>query len=129
MTKEEAIKIIENYDVNGCGYCHQGGKEIEKAFQMAIKALEDQRWIPVSEQPPEDCEDVFVTVKLQDAGQEPEYQVDVGSYSRCRLTDQHGRRIAVGGIWSYCIDWDEGQDVCEVIAWMPTPKPYKEDES
>ena len=40
MTREEAIKIISNYDVNGCGYCHQGGEEIEEAFDLAIKSLE-----------------------------------------------------------------------------------------
>ena len=48
MTREEAIKIIKNYDVNGCGYCHQGGDEVEEAFKMAIKALEEQ-------EPCEDC--------------------------------------------------------------------------
>lgn len=42
MTREEAIDIIKKYDVNGCGYCHQGGNEVEEAFNMAIKALEQQ---------------------------------------------------------------------------------------
>lgn len=42
MKIEEAIKIIKNYDVNGCGYCHQGGDEIEEAFNIAIKALEQE---------------------------------------------------------------------------------------
>lgn len=46
MTNEEAIKIIKNYDVNGCGYCHQGGDEVEEAFQMAISALEKKKKIP-----------------------------------------------------------------------------------
>ena len=41
ITNEEAIKIIKNYDVNGCGYCHQGGDEVEEAFQMAINALSE----------------------------------------------------------------------------------------
>lgn len=40
MTREEAIKIISNYDVYGCGYCHQGGEEIKEAFDVAIKSLE-----------------------------------------------------------------------------------------
>ena len=40
MTRKEAIEIIRNYDVNGCGYCHQGGEEVEEAFDMAIQALE-----------------------------------------------------------------------------------------
>lgn len=39
MTNEEAIRIISNYDVLPCGYCHQGGKEIEEAFNLAIEAL------------------------------------------------------------------------------------------
>jgi hypothetical protein len=42
MTNEEAIDIIKKYDINGCGYCHQGGNEIEEAFNMAIKALEQE---------------------------------------------------------------------------------------
>jgi len=40
MTGEEAVKIIGNYEINGCGYCHQGGDEIKEAFDMAIKSLE-----------------------------------------------------------------------------------------
>jgi len=43
MTNEEAIKIIADYSVNGCGYCHQGGDEIPEAFDMAIAALKDAR--------------------------------------------------------------------------------------
>jgi hypothetical protein len=42
MTREEAIDIIKKYDINGCGYCHQGGDEVEEAFNMAIKALEQE---------------------------------------------------------------------------------------
>lgn len=42
MTEQEAIKIILNYSVYGCGYCHEGGDEIPKAFTTATKALEKQ---------------------------------------------------------------------------------------
>jgi Zn finger protein HypA/HybF involved in hydrogenase expression len=42
MTREEAIDIIKKYDINGCGYCHQGGDEVEEAFNMAIKVLEQE---------------------------------------------------------------------------------------
>lgn len=39
MTESEAIEIIECYEVNGCGYCHTGGEEVEEAFKMAVEAL------------------------------------------------------------------------------------------
>lgn len=42
MTNEEAIKIISNYEVLPCGYCHQGGEEIEEAFNIAIEALKEK---------------------------------------------------------------------------------------
>lgn len=42
MTRKEATKIIKDYEVNGCGYCHQGGDEVEEAFKMAIEALEQE---------------------------------------------------------------------------------------
>ena len=42
MNNREAIKIISNYEVNGCGYCHQGGNEVADAFNLAISALEKQ---------------------------------------------------------------------------------------
>lgn len=42
MTREEAIDIIKKYDIHGCGYCHQGGNEVKEAFNMAIKALEQE---------------------------------------------------------------------------------------
>ena len=42
MTNEEAIRIISNYEALPCGYCHQGGKEIEEAFSIAIEALKEK---------------------------------------------------------------------------------------
>ena len=48
MKAEEAIEILEDYQVNGCGYCHTGGKEVEEAFTMAVEALKesvtDNKW-------------------------------------------------------------------------------------
>lgn len=39
MTNKEAAEIILNYNTYGCGYCHEGGDEVPKAFEMAAKAL------------------------------------------------------------------------------------------
>ena len=42
MTKEEAIRIISGYEVYGCGYCLQGGDEVEEALRMAVDALRQE---------------------------------------------------------------------------------------
>lgn len=42
MTKEEAISIISGYEVNGCGYCLQGGDEVEEALRLAVDALRQE---------------------------------------------------------------------------------------
>lgn len=43
MTNKEAIDIIANYEIYGCGYCHQGGDEIPEAFKKAIDVLKMQQ--------------------------------------------------------------------------------------
>ena len=45
MTYTEAADIIACYEINGCGYCHQGGNEIEEAFKIAIEVLNDMDFV------------------------------------------------------------------------------------
>ena len=50
MTKEEAISIISGYEAYGCGYCLQGGDEVEEALRLAVDALKQEpvrhgKWI------------------------------------------------------------------------------------
>lgn len=51
MNNIEAANIISSYAINGCGYCHEGGKEVEEAFNMAELALMNWgvvfEWIPL----------------------------------------------------------------------------------
>lgn len=46
MTKEEAIRLLSGLMFNG---------KLKEALDMAIKALEQTRWIPVSERLPEEA--------------------------------------------------------------------------
>jgi acyl-CoA thioesterase len=96
MTDEEAIEILEN-DIEVCTI------QQKQACDMAIKALEQTRWIPVSERLPEDYIHVLCQFTLNGMGE-------------CYLA--HGVFHVVGGLVMTCN---------EVIAWMPLPQPYKED--
>lgn len=102
------------------------------AYDMAIKALDSQRWIPVSERLPEDLEPVNITWINHD----PE------SY----YTDIKDKPFTATGVyfngqwywWStlctdilaeYSHNYDDIiDDDIEIIAWQPLPQPYKEGE-
>ena len=98
MTNEKAIKWLKveaSYIEEDVGH----GKEILEAYDMAIKALEQTRWIPVSERLPESDDDVLVT-------------------------DDAGGLASVGIDWLdiYSNRWCCSQNV---TAWMPLPNPYR----
>lgn len=106
MTREEAIQIIGKYDINGCGYCHQGGNEIEEAFNMAIEALEQKpQWIPTSERYPRPDDE----------------------YKLFLVTDDKGKV----SVQEFYLSLDEEPQpyfsgMTNVVAWMPLPNAYKE---
>lgn len=101
MTREEAIKWL--------GYSKQGevGKAVE-ALDMAIKALEQTTWIPVSERLPEEYKKVIVS----------------DAYNGIYI----GEFIDAAENWGgkHFIN-EHGMHSKSVTAWMPLPKPYKEE--
>ena len=97
MTTEEAIEILSDVgDINRC--C----AEDAEALDMAIKALEQTRWISVSEKLPASDEDVLIT---------------------------NGIGIYVGWIDATDKGWrvDSEMDyfMNDIVAWQPLPEPYK----
>ena len=116
---------------------HRGifSEEFVCANGMAIQALEkaqEQRWIPVSERPPEDLEEVNIT--FTNLEPEPYYDFIKGK----RFT---GSAVFYKGEWywysSVTVDVlkeygryesekiDKG---IKIIAWQPLPEPYREAE-
>jgi len=98
MINQEAIKAIQffqdEYDSNGSAH-------LDKALDMAIEALEQTRWIPVSKRLPEES---LNSVIGWDAHRE-----------RCIFVQYIDGHFQITGS-------DESFDI---VAWMPLPLPYK----
>jgi len=84
-----------------------------EALDMAIKALEQTRWIPCKERLPEDGDTYLVTIEYKGEV----IGVDAASYSPVEgYIDKH---------WDTFNDWKEDDDSCyHVTAWMPLPEGY-----
>ena len=101
------------------------------AYDMAIKALGQTRWIPVSERLPEDIKPVIITWKNTDP--EPYYQYIVGKHFIGTAHYKNGKWFWYSSTtedllaeYGRC-DSEEFDEAIEVIAWMPLPEPYKEE--
>ena len=103
MTREEeAIRRLSVYSsTNGSGLCTD--EQHNEAKQIAIEAIEQTRWIPVSESLPE--EDEWVLITFDD-------DIEIAS-----LDDDGWCYSSVGND-----DWIAEHPP---VAWMPLPQPYK----
>lgn len=134
MTPQEAKKMLKakleclkretsgtdidcNYrNCDECNLCYEQGNmgEQKEALDMAIKALEQTRWIPCEERLPEEAYGCIVTVMDTNPMTFDEFE----------------------NIYPDFVGWDgenwndaDGDSIpFEVIAWMPLPQPYSESE-
>ena len=123
MTREEAIEILKPFkacmfDQHGCPI-----SDAAIALDVAIEALEQQQWIPVTYRPAEGDELKHYMYM---------FTCDMPADEQDILVTVKGRH---GTLWverdvNYCKDGftlDSGNDWRDVEAWMPLPKPYQED--
>lgn len=97
---EDAISNLKNQTMR-----FAEGTEPDLALQMAIKALEDSRWIPVTERLPEEYASYYTTIQYKESKAR---DVAVLCYS------------PEDKVWLEI--WGLG---CEVVAWMPLPKEWE----
>jgi sigma54-dependent transcription regulator len=107
MTNAEAIHVINQVrDVitKNPSWMEEATRVVNEAADMAIKALEESRWIPVKEKKPKKDDSYLISGKWAD-GKEA---VGECGYSR---HDGYFRTA-----WNF-----------DVIAWKNLPEPYKGD--
>lgn len=111
MTREEASNILNDYDVNFDGHT---AEEIAEAFEVAFRALERSRWIPVSERLPNSHE--YKTnnglFNVSDGNRSYSEWFDIYDTQMFGEPTMSGFRV----------------DRC-VTAWMPLPTPFEPQES
>ena len=102
MTNEEIIKGLQAVNEHIGKHFNEGGAWMAEFIDNAIKALDSQRWIPVSERLPEEEGLYLVSVK-----------------------NDHERRYSKTCWYHGDGNWFALQNV---EAWMPLPEPYRESE-
>ena len=124
MTREEAIDILRV--INPPRESKRIFDEFMQAIDMAIKALEEQQWIPCSERLPEthkagnSFSGLYMQSKPVLVYGVPEYESEY-SFNVVTYCDD------LNGITYWSTEMD-AVTINEVTAWMPLPAPYKEDE-
>lgn len=107
MTREEAKVILKGFMENPL---FSDIPKVCRAFDMAVKALEQTTWIPCSERLPEENGQYLITVKYKP---EADYE---------NIYAEHGEWT--DGRWDmFC--FGHCGEVEDIIAWMPLPEPYE----
>lgn len=107
MTNAEAIEHLKNIII----FSFQDGytAEAREALRMAIKALEESRWIPVKEKKPKKDGSYLVSGKWAGG----KYRSGEESVGECEYSRHDGY---------FKTSWN-----FDVLAWKSLPEPYREE--
>lgn len=119
MTNQEAIEIIqERIDFANKEFLEKHVPEYAEALRLAVKALEQTEWIPIT----------YRDADEEEKGNGFDYILD------CPLPEENEAVFISGGhhvhIDTMCYDngwwhFDSYGDIRDIDAWMPLPKPYR----
>ena len=118
MTGEEAIRCLSVHSsTNGSGLCTD--EQHYEAKQMGIEAIEQTRWIPISERLPEEYGEYLITWTTSQI-KRPFIGISEGEVTS-EYDYEHNRFKFEWLLEDYIKNYPD----VKVIAWMPLPEPYK----
>ena len=99
-----------------------------KVIRGALDKVKRQRWIPVTERLPKKAGRYFVTARWNE---NMGYLVDALDYGFKVNEDWEGTDYIFPNGGAFGEDWNGEMDNLEkdILAWMPLPTPYREDEA
>lgn len=118
MRPERAVEILKDRLAVAMDYTRWVGGSYYEALRTAIRALKRETgWIPVSKRLPE----------LDEDGYSDKVLVCFTNFSGCEICEYRECDDCHG--WYIGDSDDNPEDVgVHVIAWMPLPEPYEEDQ-
>lgn len=121
MTREEAIGYLKGADVT---VGREPKTKTAEALEMAIKALEQTRWIPVSERLPEIKQHVLLSCYGRVIYGRMISEDGNSGYPVFEICDSVGEKRPIVLETTVHSEWTTSR----IKAWMPLPEPYREDD-
>ena len=121
MTREEAAKVLK---LERASWSTNPNLKVAKclcdAYDIAIKVLEQTRWIPVSERLPEKHGEYLVTVSsfCGEIVFKCSFAMDLHKVDKYNFAEHKYGFYGIDSEW-------ESYGINDVIAWMPSPESYK----
>lgn len=116
-------KLIDKLSIIRSWNC-RGDADMYATITAAIETLEECQWIPVMERLPEEDTEVLISYRYKEGeGDTDHVNIDITSYG---TTCFGCREIHTLKEWRRPFDYFHAN--YEVIAWMPLPTPYREEQ-
>lgn len=117
-TIDEVLSGMPDIDYEIINDAHNEGYDVG---YWAGRRDYEPRWIPVTEQLPEEDKEVLISYRYKEGeGDTSHIDIDITSYGQMYFG---GQKIGRVKHWRAPFEYFESN--YEVIAWMPLPEPYK----